>query len=141
MSLTNALLKGFAGDGTYTVQIAPTNNGNVTVNIGANVLTGSNFKANEFKIYFKKSTGFKNIAKLKGVTIYPNPSSGFATISTSNLTGDVLYEISTLQGKAMVSGKLDSGINTLDLNNLPKGIYLVRVSNNGLVSIDKLVIE
>lgn len=141
VSLTNALLKGFAGDGTYTVQIAPTNNGNVTVNIGANVLTGSNFKANEFKIYFKKSTGFKDIAKLKGVTIYPNPSSGYATISTSNLTGDVLYEISTLQGKAMVSGKLDSGIETLDLNNLPKGIYLVRVSNNGLVSIDKLVIE
>lgn len=139
ITLTNAALKSLIGN--YTIQIAPGNEGNVLVNIGANVVSGGNFKANQFKFYFKKSTGIRDAMKLKGVTMFPNPSNGSLNISTNDLSGDVTLEISSLQGKSLLVQTLSSNFESVDLTSLPKGIYLVRISNNGLSTVEKIILQ
>lgn len=61
-----------------------------------------------------------------GLKVYPNPSSNdFSVDSKSNGTM-VLFDLS---GKTIQSQKMNSGTTTLDLGNAPKGVYLLKVTN------------
>ena len=85
-------------------------------------------------------TGIKNVFKDE-FTIYPNPSTGMITItpekattemnvSVHNMLGDMVFESNNLHGKSLV-----------DLSNLSNGVYIVKVSLQGIKSVTyKLVI-
>jgi hypothetical protein len=139
ITLTNALFKSLVGN--YTVQISPVITGDVTVNIAADVVTGGNFKANQFKIHYRKGLGINKKYELKGVTLFPNPSNGSVTVNTTGLTGNIDVKISNLQGKVLFEKSLVSDSETIDLSTLPKGIYVVLISNNGMSSVDKLILQ
>lgn len=139
IALSNALLKSIVGN--YTVQIAPINVGSVTVNIRANVVSGGNFKADQFKIYYRKGLGIHKSYLLKGVSVFPNPSSGILNIHASDLTGEAVVEITTLEGRVLRLQDLSSNIESIDLSTLPKGIYFVKVKNNGLSSLHKIILQ
>ncbi len=75
---------------------------------------------------------------LKEGVIYPNPSSGQITIEMRTEKHELLMEVITINGKMMLQKKVFSEggrINeTLDLSNLPKGIYMIRMDNKPLSS-------
>jgi len=64
--------------------------------------------------------------------IIPNPTKDFITIEFPNgqLFSD--YQISDLEGKIIISGKIpsNSGNYRIDIRELPEGVYLCRISGN-----------
>lgn len=60
------------------------------------------------------------------VAVYPNPVTDFVNIAVEEVTMARLYSIT---GNLMWSGMLQVGVNTVDMTNLPAGVYSLQVSN------------
>jgi hypothetical protein len=75
------------------------------------------------------------------VNIYPNPSSDFVYISSNNTISDI--EISNALGETVKSQILDYTSGIIDITDLHKGIYIIRIkSKNGAsLSVKKLIIQ
>jgi hypothetical protein len=138
--------------GTNTIAFNTINNGNLfrlglTENGGQNYFNGS---IDDLKIYnyaisdadvtslftnnTLSSTKF-NAQNLKA-TIYPNPTSDNFNIEIENEVKSV--EIYSVQGQKM----LTSNSKNIDVSNLSKGMYMVRIEDsNNAVSTQKLIIK
>jgi hypothetical protein len=95
---------------------------------------------------FDACVGIGEMQMTGKILIYPNPSEGLVNIELYEISGTTAGTIISAYGKVMSSfilpGKY-SGKNTrtLDLRNLPKGIYLIRFVNPNFNYSQKLVIE
>ncbi len=80
------------------------------------------------------------------VSIYPNPSNGVFTLNISNaLSNQVVISIMDIQGKIVYS-ESDKNVSAqynkqINLTNLAKGIYYVKLSIGSEVQIQKLIIQ
>ncbi|MFK7756702.1 MAG: choice-of-anchor J domain-containing protein [Flavobacteriales bacterium] len=74
--------------------------------------------------------------------VFPNPSTGLVNIQLGN-TQDQLVEVFNLSGQKVFSNNFqaNSGIISLDLSDLSKGIYTVNLTSEGAVATEKLVIK
>jgi hypothetical protein len=71
--------------------------------------------------------------------LFPNPTAnGSVTINTTN-SSDATVAIYSILGKKVVSQKLTN--NTLNVSALQSGIYLVKVTQDGAVSTQKLIVR
>jgi serine protease AprX len=68
---------------------------------------------------------------------FPNPAAGYVIIEGE---GDIQYCISDLQGRTLKKGKTPSG-KYIPLNNLAKGIYLLKINNHRYLQTTKLLIQ
>lgn len=79
------------------------------------------------------------------VKIYPNPSPGQVNISYDLLnTEDALVTVLDLSGREVhkqTIAKANSGTNSLDLNNLPAGLYLIQLSTATFQTQQKIYIN
>ncbi len=71
-------------------------------------------------------------------TVYPNPSTGTITLITK--AGGKL-EISDLLGKILLEKKVESSATILNLNDLPAGVYNLRVYKDGVVLTTKKLVK
>jgi hypothetical protein len=65
-----------------------------------------------------------------GLKVYPNPTSGRFTLEFETPAGEqqILLQIFDVMGSKVQSRELTSGKHhAMDISNLPKGVYLVRV--------------
>ena len=86
--------------------------------------------------------GIEKLNKLNGVAIYPNPNGGNFTITVENPKSDIAIGVYNLLGemvKTIETNSLKSAY-TVDLN-VANGIYLVKVTNGGLTSTQKVTIN
>jgi len=72
--------------------------------------------------------------------IYPNPSNGLIKIE-SNFELNGKLEILNITGKIVYSAKIKSEKKTIDLRNLPKGMYFIKVNSGNYSKTEKLVIN
>ena len=74
-------------------------------------------------------------------TVYPNPTSEtFAIRQTGNMTqSNYDYSVTDLSGKIVLSGHSNSQVTNVDATALQTGIYLVTMSQDGIVSTSKLI--
>jgi len=85
------------------------------------------------------STGIKQVDVLQNINIYPNPAGNLVTLT--NLSNNSAVNITDLAGKQVystIANTTELSINTASFAN---GVYLVNVTNNGVVAIKKLVIS
>jgi hypothetical protein len=77
------------------------------------------------------------------ISVYPNPSTGIVSIDLSQLQGQVTILISDINGRTLTSVDVleNEKKPMFDLSNNAKGIYLIKVSNNGNEYTRKVVIE
>jgi hypothetical protein len=81
------------------------------------------------------------------MTVFPNPSDGSqiqVAVETSTEADQLILEVFDLQGKKLISETVAAGssLNRLELNNLSKGIYLLRARSNGtLISSEKFIVD
>ena len=88
------------------------------------------------------SGGINPLSKLGGVNIYPNPNYGHFTISVEDPKSDIAIVVYSLLGetiKTVDASPLKTNY-TLDLN-VANGIYLVKVTNGGLSSTQKITVN
>lgn len=74
-------------------------------------------------------------------TVYPNPTSEtFAIRQTGNMAqSNFDYTVSDLSGKTVLSGHSNGQVTNVDAAALQTGIYLVTMSQDGIVSTSKLI--
>lgn len=74
------------------------------------------------------------------ITIYPNPSDGIYYFNLTEQDSDTQIIIFNLLGEQVFSSLLlGKQENKIDLSNLAKGCYLVKLSNSGNISTQKLI--
>lgn len=77
------------------------------------------------------------------VALYPNPANGRVTVSVEGATGQVRIEIVDLNGRTVVADGMNAseGSRQLDISNLAKGAYFVRIYGDGVNSVRKLIVK
>jgi hypothetical protein len=101
----------------------------VTLQAGGTPLAGSNSARAGADA---EGANTKQIAKLEGVTIYPNPTNGVVSVATGEAKA-VKATISTLHGihLNLKAKQLGAGNLSFDISGQPAGIYLLRVEADG----------
>ena len=74
---------------------------------------------------------------LKNLTIYPNPTNGNTLYF--NLTKDVTIRMYNVLGKLIKYNKISSKNNNIDISNLPKGIYLLKINSENQFITRKII--
>jgi hypothetical protein len=92
----------------------------------------------DYVILTNESTVSVNDVFSSNISIYPNPVNEFVRISSSEeVTG---VEIYNLIGKKVISSS-NLVNNKIDVSNLSKGVYVLKVMSNELVGTRKIIIE
>ncbi|NLA24689.1 MAG: T9SS type A sorting domain-containing protein, partial [Bacteroidales bacterium] len=124
------------GDGNFSDQQNPTHtyqaNSTYTVKLTVSNQCGSSDYSEEINVDL--SVEINDISKF---SIYPNPS--YDKINIENLKQGDLIEIYSNSGQKLYSKKLESSFITLDLMNLPKSSYVLRIISDSKVYNFKLV--
>lgn len=137
------------GEVTQTINIAASGIGTETQSYSVHVTNEhgcSSDGAIDVVFDIDACTGIHDLSGITGIEIYPNPTSGTITIEGTGITKDMDVTLISELGQSVAhyiingnpSGK---SVLTADLSGLPKGIYLVRFSNDGFLRTSKLIIE
>lgn len=125
----------------YKVFITPSMSGDVIINTASNVaqdLAGNpNSSATPLTILIV-ITGIEKAGDDE-LNVYPNPSSGLFKIETGNVS-DQTIKITDLNGKLVFTNVLRSIITEINLQNLPKGTYLLQVIDGKKIYTKKIIL-
>ena len=86
-------------------------------------------------------TTVEEIKTGNGITIIPNPSNDKITISSSVITGNTQLSIFNVSGEKVLERQLTDNETQLDISALPRGVYFVRVQNEKMVEVAKMIKE
>ena len=79
------------------------------------------------------------------IVMYPNPTSNQTNLIVNGVSGDAKIIISDMQGRILntTNVKAANGVieQTIDVSNLAKGVYYVRIQNNQLSRTQKLIVK
>jgi len=94
------------------------------------------------KVTFTNCIGIVEFNSNQSIKVYPNPNSGIATIEVHGFGTDTYLSIYSLQGQSVYTAQI-SGESTVpvDLSNLPKGVYVIRINNGNNSIISKMIIQ
>ena len=80
--------------------------------------------------------------KLSSVKIYPNPSKGIININLGkNLTGETTYVLYDVQGRIVMNKKSNATMETLNVENVSNGVYLLSIENGAAKTTQKIIIN
>jgi len=72
------------------------------------------------------------------LSVYPNPAKNQVNIK---LDRNSVYSIYNINGRLLKQGKLLQGINTLNIKNIRRGIYFIRITDKQMELTKKLIIK
>lgn len=102
------------------------------------IIEGGNFGESESKTYSNYTPLSSTQFQLNSFVMYPNPTIGYVTINTiSNFE----FQVFDIQGRNVVSGASNSTSKDVDVSNLNSGVYLVKITVDGLSKTQKLIIK
>jgi hypothetical protein len=81
----------------------------------------------------------KEIKTRSGITIIPNPSNDKITISSFSFTGVTQLSIFNVNGEKVMESQITDTETQLDISALPQGVYFVRVQDEKMMEVTKLV--
>ncbi len=79
-----------------------------------------------------------NFEIANNIKMYPNPTSNFVTVEVNNLTNAKL-QVLDITGKTLMNQALNTSSNNVDVQHLPSGMYLFKVSSNEGTSTGKII--
>ena len=86
-----------------------------------------------------EQTGMEEIADNADFFVYPVPVKGIITIE--NEMPDSYVTVFSIEGKAIIRKTLSEKVSRIDLSNLSKGIYFIRLENSKTAKIKKVIIQ
>lgn len=92
----------------------------------------------QMDVYFKISyepTGIDELDEL-GLLLYPNPSNEYITIQIEdNIDSKLDYQIFNAMGQVVFTGSSTTSTNTINISNLERGMYTIRLTKDNEVSL------
>ena len=111
----------------------------VDINAAGNIIsTGANGILPQVRVFEIETLGI-NSFDIATVKIFPNPSVDILTVETLN---EGSFEIFSIDGrKIRESEKLQTGQNTINVQNLDNGTYILKITNNSGVYSHKIIVS
>ena len=76
------------------------------------------------------------------IKLQPNPASSIARLTIDGVNGDVNYALIDVNGRVIDEKVIDANnVETIDLNYLARGTYFVRITNNEITKVEKLIVQ
>ena len=72
------------------------------------------------------------------INIYPNPSRDIINVQTENINNEII-EIYNVSGRLVYSREVNKNPTTIDMSGYPKGLYFVKVIQDGAVKVGKVI--
>lgn len=96
--------------------------------------------------YFKNTdtyVGISDIQQQSTFAMYPNPASGKVVIHLKDLNPALISKIHIcdLKGRLISENMVDAQLSTINLNQIPPGVYFVRLVGNGSTFTQKLIVR
>ena len=116
--------------------------GNGTYNITINMIdfsTTCTYNDN-INVTFTVCTGVDEIASASSFTVYPNPTTGLFTVSTTHIEKATI-EVINLQGKVVYKNNINSNNQVIDLRENAKGVYFVSITSTNGVDVLKIIVQ
>lgn len=94
-----------------------------------------------FKCYFT-TAGFDPIASRVNMKLQPNPATSNVFVTLNGVTGTVDMALIDMSGRVVTTSQFvaENGAN-INVSNLAKGAYFVRITNNDFTKIEKLIVR
>lgn len=73
--------------------------------------------------------------------IYPNPNNGSFEIYMTNINVKTEIEILDLNGKVIYKNTISNKNQNINIENISRGVYIVKANQNGYVKTKKLIIK
>lgn len=74
----------------------------------------------------------QELKSTEGILVFPNPASNHITIDLGeNYAKNLKYTLLNLSGQPIIKGKVKSSISGIDISELPKGVYLLKLCDKG----------
>jgi len=87
-------------------------------------------------------TGLQTLASGNNITLYPNPSNGVFTVSSTSNTGKLEVAIVNTLGQTVVmESSKDPNVLLLDMSSFSKGVYYVKIQMNDGMKLLKVVLQ
>jgi len=109
-----------------------------TVSVCQNTITATPFRNTYIAVMDKLTEIYSNEEPSKKINIFPNPANSEIYISNNNFSENLKYNIYDLTGKIILNGTVEN--NTLYVNDLSNGVYLLKLSSNSQSEFFKVTI-
>jgi hypothetical protein len=94
------------------------------------------------QIVIEHGVGAAELFAKATITMHPNPTEGVLHITLAGYTAEVIgMNVLNTNGSVVMKGEILSSSGTFDLSGLPKGIYIVELSNGGHTSRTKILLR
>ena len=136
----------YTGTGVNSNMFDPTIAGDGTYYITYTYSSGACVRSDSSTITVDLCIGIASNSDNQNITIYPNPSTGIITIAVANAANsELLISVADIQGREVYS-TIDKNIvagytKQINLEQLAKGIYYIKLTNGENVKYNKLIIE
>ncbi len=131
----------FFGEGGTSTIVAPSYTylytGNFNVTMRATNLAGCICEVTKRA---SATTGINSMANVSGINIYPNPNNGIFTVTNADKQS-MKVEVFNMIGSIVFSQTSGAGLLPVNIEANASGIYLVKVTINGITSNIKITIE
>lgn len=86
-------------------------------------------------------TGITNNGQSNIFTVYPNPASTVVSFLISNAENNGTVNLIDVTGRTVLSQKIFSGVNTLEVSSIAKGSYILLVKNGNTNEMARVVVN
>ncbi|MCD4834716.1 MAG: T9SS type A sorting domain-containing protein, partial [Bacteroidales bacterium] len=119
------------GVGSYTYSVSVTNNSTTSNCITSDMINVNVSSANAIETLV-----------MDDISIYPNPTDGILKLEFSNTIENTWIRIINVTGQVVYSEYLENltGIKTLDLSGLDKGVYILSIQNKNTILTNKITL-
>ncbi len=114
--------------------------GNLTITVAGNNSCGEGNSSDPVQVTVIPEVGIPDPGTTSHLKLFPNPSSGKVFFNTGTSVGDLTYEIISVCGNILLEKDLHN-CREIDLTDLPKGIYFIKIKSNSSVFFSKLVLQ
>lgn len=90
---------------------------------------------------YKSATGVAEGSNLTSIKLFPNPAKGVVNVLLPSNSGNSNVEISNTEGMVVKQLQLNNTVSTIDVSELPTGIYFVKIQMSSRTVIEKLIIQ
>ena len=83
--------------------------------------------------------GINEVEELSGISVFPNPSNGIFTVNAA-VAGVYTVEVTNVIGEIVHAERIN-GTTSIDLSNVAKGVYMVRVSSETASTVQRVTLK